>query len=103
LVELFRDFPIRVARLLRWIEQGRISMTVDHRGLDRLSETLDNITNRVTLGIIIGSLIIGSSMIITTGIKPLLFGYPMIGILGYLFSAVLGIWLVLNIIRSKKF
>jgi len=27
----------------------------------------------------------------------------MIGILGYLFSAVLGIWLVFNIIKSKKF
>jgi ubiquinone biosynthesis protein len=103
LAELLRDFPARLGRLLRWIEAGRISMTVDHRGLDRLSETLDNITNRITLGIIIGSLIIGSSMIITTGIKPLLFGYPMIGILGYLFSAVLGIWLVFNIIKSKKF
>ena len=101
--EILRDFPLRLTRLLKWIEQGRISMTVDHRGLDRLSETLDNITNRITLGIIIGSLVIGSSMIITTGIKPLLFGYPMIGILGYLFSAILGIWLVINIIRSKKF
>jgi ubiquinone biosynthesis protein len=103
LAELLRDFPARLGRLLRWIERGRISMTVDHRGLDRLSETLDNITNRITFGIIIGSLIIGSSMIITTGIKPLLFGYPVIGILGYLISAILGIWLVFNIIKSKKF
>jgi ubiquinone biosynthesis protein len=103
LVELFRELPNRLAHLLEQIEQGRISMTVDHRGLDLLNQTLDNITNRITLGIIIGSLIIGSSMIITTGIKPLLFGYPMIGILGYLFSAVLGMWLVINIIKSKKY
>jgi len=78
-------------------------MTIDHRGLDRLSETLDNITNRITPGIIPGSLVIGYAIIITTGIKPLLFGYPMIGISGYLFWAVLGIWLMFNIIKSKKF
>ena len=78
-------------------------MTIDHRGLDRLSETLDNITNRITPGIIPGSLIIGYAIIITTGIKPLLFGYPMIGISGYLFWTVLGIWLMFNIIKSKKF
>jgi ubiquinone biosynthesis protein len=103
LAELVRDFPIRLGHLLREIEDGSVSMTVNHRGLSRLNETLDNVTNRITLGIIIGSLIIGSSMIITTGITPLLFGYPMIGIVGYLISAVLGLWLVFNIIKSKRY
>ncbi|RLB36589.1 MAG: AarF/ABC1/UbiB kinase family protein, partial [Deltaproteobacteria bacterium] len=67
-----------------------------------LRRTLETITNRLTFGIIIAALIIGSSMIITTGVKPLLFGFPALGIVGYLVSAILGLWLVFNIIRKKK-
>ena len=47
--------------------------------------------NRLTAGIILGSLIIGSSLVITTGVKPLLFGYPAIDlrILGFGTSRIL--------------
>ena len=50
-----------------------------------------------------GAIIMGSSMIITTGVKPLLFGFPALGIIGYLVSGVLGLWLIYNILRSRKF
>jgi ubiquinone biosynthesis protein len=62
-----------------------------------------NVTNRLTFSIIIAALIMGSSMIITTGVKPLLFGFPALGIIGYVVSGVLGLWLIFNIIRSRKF
>jgi ubiquinone biosynthesis protein len=55
------------------------------------------------LGIIVAALIVASSMIITTGVKPLLFGFPALGIVGYLVSGVLGLWLIYNILRSRKF
>jgi len=45
----------------------------------------------------------GSSMIITTGAGPLLFGFSALGILGYLISGTLGLWLVWNIIRTKRY
>jgi ubiquinone biosynthesis protein len=63
---------------------------------------LENVSNRLTFAIIIAALIVGSSMIITTGVKPLLFGFPALGIIGYLVSGVLGLWLIINIIRSRK-
>ncbi|MFO7987925.1 MAG: AarF/ABC1/UbiB kinase family protein, partial [Desulfotignum sp.] len=59
--------------------------------------------NRLTLGIVLGAMIIGSSMIITTGVGPLLFGYPALGMTGYLISAVLGLWLIITIIRGKAY
>jgi ubiquinone biosynthesis protein len=42
-------------------------------------------------------------MIITTGVKPLIFGYPAIGLVGYLISAFLGLIVAFNIFRSRKF
>ncbi len=51
---------------------------------------------------IIGSLIIGSSLIVTTGIQPHLLGYPALGIIGYLLSALLGFYVIWDIIRHGR-
>ena len=45
----------------------------------------------------------GSSMIITTGVGPFIFGFPVLGVIGYLISTVMGLWLVVTILRAKKY
>lgn len=97
------DLPLRITRILDKIDRGEIHIRFEHENLGPLRKTLDNSSNRLTLGIIIGSMIIGSSMIITTGIGPFLFGFPLLGVLGYSVSAILGLWLVFSILRSRKF
>ena len=62
---------------------------------------MEHVANRITVGVITAAMIIGSSLIITTGVRPLLFGYPALGIVGYLFSAILGVWLIVTIVRNK--
>jgi len=47
---------------------------------------------------IIWALMIGSPGSVTTGIQPQLFGYPALGIVSFLLSAVLGLYLVRDII-----
>jgi ubiquinone biosynthesis protein len=54
----------------------------------------------VAVGLIVAALIVGSSMIITTGVEPKLFGLPALGLAGYLVSGVVGLWLVWSIFRS---
>jgi ubiquinone biosynthesis protein len=58
--------------------------------------------NRIALGVIIGSLIIGSSLIINTRIEPHLFGYPVLGLVGYLISAMLGFYVIWDIMRHGR-
>lgn len=98
-----REFPLRLNHIMERIEQGQIKIRFIHENLGGLRTTLENISNRLVLGIIIGSMIIGSSMIITTGVKPLLFGFPALGVVGYVVSGILGLWLIISIIRSRKY
>jgi len=63
---------------------------------------LENASSRLTTGIITGAIIMGSSMIITTGIGPHIFGFPALGVIGYIMSVLLGIWLIITILRTKK-
>jgi ubiquinone biosynthesis protein len=96
------NLPERLNHILANLDEGKLLLRFRHENLGGLRGTLENVSNRVTFGIIIGALIIGSSMIITTGVKPLLFGYPALGMIGYLVSGILGLWLVVTMIRTRK-
>jgi ubiquinone biosynthesis protein len=103
LFDLIQNLPARLQALFRKVDKGDLTFTFKHTGLSALNNTLERISNRVTFGIIIAALIVGSSMIITTGVEPLLFGFPALGVIGYVVSGLLGLWLVINILRKKRF
>jgi ubiquinone biosynthesis protein len=96
-----KQVPRRLAHIADKIERGELAIRFEHENLGGLRETLESTFSHLTLGIIIGCLIIGSSMIITTGVPPLLLGYPVLGIVGYTMSAMLGLGLVFSIVRTK--
>jgi ubiquinone biosynthesis protein len=102
-LKLQSSLPGAIQRILQKVEQGELNIQFKHENLGGLQKSLDNVSNRLSFSIILGSVIIGSSMIITTGVKPLIFGYPAIGLVGYLISAFLGLIVAFNIFRSRKF
>lgn len=99
--EGLRDLPMELRSLMRRLEHDDFTVNFQHRGLEQLDQSLKTAANRVALALIIGALIIGSSMIVTTGISPHLFGYPALGIVGYLISALLGLYVIWGIIRTR--
>ena len=101
--KLQSNLPGSIQRILQKIEQGDLNIKFRHENLGGLQKSMDNVSNRLSFSIILGSVIIGSSMIITTGVEPLIFGYPAIGLVGYLISAILGLVVVINIFRGSKF
>jgi ubiquinone biosynthesis protein len=96
------DLPAELERLVRRLEHDDLTVNFQHRGLEGLNDALRAASNRIALGVIIGSLIIGSSQIVTTGIRPYFLGYPVLGIVGYLLSALLGLWVIWDIVRHGR-
>lgn len=94
-----QDLPAELQRLIRRLEHDDISINLQHKGLEDLDDSIKTASNRITLGVVSGSLIIGSSMLVTTGIRPFLFGYPALGIVGYLLSAMVGLYVIWDIFR----
>ena len=103
LFSLQKAIPSRLESLLVKADENELTLGFRHENLAGIINTLESIASRVTFGIIIAAMIVGSSMIITTGVKPLLFGFPALGVIGFLFSGLLGIWLLINIIRKRKY
>ncbi len=101
-MQYLQSLPDELRRILKKIEKDSLKVNLQHKGLEELDYTISDASNKITLGIIIGCLIVGSSLVITTDIPPLLFGIPVIGWVGYVISMILGIWVAFDIIRGGK-
>ncbi len=98
LVGLPRDF----ARLIREARRGRIRIDLDLKRLDHFGQQLDRSSNRLTMGILTASLVVGSSIILTVKGGPELFGLPLFGLLGFIIAFVNSVWILFSIWRSGK-
>jgi len=94
--------PRQLSRTLKKMEEGVFQLELQHKGLENLIHALDKATNKLSFSLILVAIIIGSSLIMQTDRGPHLFGFPLIGILGYLIAGLLGLWLIIMILRSGK-
>ena len=101
-VDLLRDLPEELRSILSQLRQGRMKLEFEHRGLSDLRVALDQVSNRISFAIVLASLIIGSSLIILSGIPPKWNDIPIIGLIGFLLAGVMGFWLLLSILRHGR-
>jgi ubiquinone biosynthesis protein len=99
----FKALPSDMREILFMIRKGKLAIKFEHRGLERLIGELDRSSNRISFAMVIAALIVGSSLIFQTGVGPKLFGYPVLGLGGFLLASILGIWLLISIMRSGRF
>ncbi len=99
---LLKDTPQTFHTIMKYLKKGYINVAFEHKGLKNLTSTIDKSSNRISFALIISALLVSSSLIMISGKGPLLMGLPAFGILGFLISAILGIWLIVGIIRGGK-
>jgi ubiquinone biosynthesis protein len=101
LMGLLRDLPYEARRLMAQLTGGKLKIEFEHVGLEPIRKTLNQITNRLVMALILASLIVGSSLIVLSGLPPLIANIPIIGLAGYVVSGIFALWLVISILRSS--
>lgn len=86
--------------ITRMLTRGQLRTQLDMTGVSDSMHSLAHAADRLTMSIIIAGLFIGSSVVYYARIKPVVFGIPVIGFLGYLIALVLGLWIVGGIMRE---
>jgi len=74
-----------------------------HTNLESFISRIDVVSNRLSMSLIISSLIIGSTLLIQSNMEPTIFNIPWLGFIGYIFAGFLGVLLVISIFRSGKY
>jgi ubiquinone biosynthesis protein len=97
-----RIVTTEMGTVVRRLGIGKFRIPIYHENLDRAVSELDRTGNRMSFAIIIAALLLSSSILVQAKVGPLIRGYPVIGLLGFLFAAVMGLWLLIGIIKSGK-
>ncbi len=100
-IEQLQGVPEEALRILKKIEKDNLKINLQHRGLEELDDAISDASNKITLGIIIGCLLVGSSLIVTSKTPPIVFGFPILGIGGFVLSFLLGLYVAFDILRGR--
>lgn len=101
-LDILTGLPQDLRHLLRSARSGRLQVHVDVTRLQHFGNQLDRAASRLTMGVVVAALIIGSSIVMTVEHGPELLGLPLFGLLGFIGAAIAGIWLLISIRRSRR-
>ncbi|PLX73642.1 MAG: ubiquinone biosynthesis protein UbiB [Desulfuromonas sp.] len=101
-LQLLKTLPGDVKEFVNRVNRNKFKIDLEHRGLEKLISDLDRSSNRLSFSLLIGAIIVGSSLVMQTEKGPLFFGFPILGLLGYTIAGLLGLWLAIAILRSGR-
>lgn len=100
---LIRELPTAMRVLARRTTSGKLGFRIQSDELRHLAREVDRASNRLSLALLLGALVLGSS-IITYGKEGKLFdSLATIGLFGFGIAAFIGVWLIFSILRSGRF
>jgi len=102
LLDILKIIPKDAYDIIKKIKTGTLKIEFEHMGLTKLITEMDKSSNRISFSMVISALIIGSSLIIMTNKGPIVYGFPVLGILGFVFAGILGLGLAIGILRSGR-
>lgn len=94
--------PRDLCQAVRNFANNDTRITFYHRNLNWLYDMLDISSSRISFGLILAALMVGSALIMHTGKGPLLWGYPVIGSIGFMLSGFLGVLVLISMLRSGR-
>ena len=94
--------PSRLNKIMDAITNRELEVKVRAVDAKLVMEGFQKIANRITTGIVLGSLIMGAALLMRVETNFRIFGYPGLAILCFLAAAAGGFWLVLSIFLQDQ-
>ncbi len=99
---VMKQFPRDFENILRLVSEGELKVNMQHSNLNRLTSKLDIMSNRLSVSIIVASIIIGTALILDKSKSDFISQIPVVEI-GFITALILGLFLTYSILRSGKY
>ncbi|MDO5411080.1 MAG: AarF/UbiB family protein [Lachnospiraceae bacterium] len=96
------DIPALLAEILQGYLKGQTRMNLDLHVSKELERLLRRLIRNVVMGLWVMALLISSSIICTTNMKPKILGIPALGAFGYLIAFSIVMYVFIKHVFSKK-
>jgi len=100
--QLAERLPEDATRFLDRIRRNKLRVNVDVDSIDHMTDAMDRSSRNVSWALIISALIVGSSIMVLANRTDSMDIRSFIGLLGYLFAGTLGVWRILQHMRSGR-
>jgi ubiquinone biosynthesis protein len=100
--EFVEQLPARVNRFLDAATNNQLKLNIEIIDEGAVIHGLQKVANRITLGLLLASLIIGAAMLMRVETSFRLFGYPGFAMLFFLAAAAGASWLAFTILSSDR-
>jgi predicted unusual protein kinase regulating ubiquinone biosynthesis (AarF/ABC1/UbiB family) len=102
LKDLFQRLPARLNKFIDALANNELKVTVDAIDEHKLMVGFQKVANRITVGLIVASLIVGAALLMRVETNFRIWGYPGLAIIFFLGAAACGIFLLINILFYDK-
>jgi len=102
LFQVLTSLPGDVKDLLQSVKRKGIKVNVDVKRLDHFGHQMDRAASRVTIGLIVAALIVGTAIVSSIENQPTVWGLPAWGFFGFIAAALWGVVLLVSIWRGNK-
>jgi len=100
-LSIVKDLPYDIGVVLRQARKGRFKIEFEHVGLEPIRRSMDRVSNRIPLTILIAALLLSSSVLVLAQVPPFVGDIPLLALIGYIITIILGFILVISIIRRS--
>lgn len=102
LLRFLNEFPDHARSIMAQVRHGKMKVEFEHHGLEDMLHRHEHISSRISSAIVLGSLIVGSSLMTNSGVPPKWNEIPLIGIFGFMVAAIMGFALLWDIWKSGR-
>lgn len=87
--------PKQLSNTLDMLDRGELKFTTDMHFTRQFRGTLYTVTTLLGLALLSAGLFVGSSILCATSMEPRIFEVPVLGVLGYVGAAILGVYVII--------
>ncbi len=100
--ELFTGLPEDMRSLIKSARRGRLRFHLQSEDLKSLTKSLSEASNRLTIGLILAAMIIGTSILASFGEGGIGLSPRFLGSTAFISTLIFGSWILISIHRSRK-
>jgi ubiquinone biosynthesis protein len=94
--------PGNVAEIVAAARRDGMRVEFVLRNLDHFIREMDRSSNRLSFSVVIAAIVVASAIMVHAAVGPTAWGYPVLGLAGFVTAAWLGIGLAIGILRSGR-
>jgi ubiquinone biosynthesis protein len=99
--ELVQNLPGDYYRIVDALSRKQVRLALDERSFRPVRRTVLQAASALVSAIVLGSLIVGSSLIVHAKVPPLWNGVSVIGIVGFIAAGLVGLGLLVKMLRTS--